>query len=425
MDQMQNRQVERPSGPREAAYAAAKRRDEAARAQRVRGAEGDAQGSGAPCPLESTRQNAPPTPVDPGHPAHVPSRRHHGRTPPRRSRPQPTPTTTTTSPTTSSTATTATSSRPVSHRVPHGSSRPRTARQSAARDAGTASVHTAGKRRKSSRPTTPVSTGHSDVSVLAMALQQQLEQETRDAYSFAPWGAAAAAAHSTEDDYAVAAAMATASVLQSDDWPSDWPPADSPSPRRRRPKAAQAGSAHDAHACAADARMARELARGFEAEAIAADRHLADQLSHEARRDRHDGAGGRGGRSHQRTGGRRGGRRERASHRAPPPEQYYDSATEPEFGGGGRSAEISDLNLSALEDVVVCLSSDQLRTRTVGGTQGTEEAQEPCTICMDPIAPGERTRRLPCLDLFHDHCVSKWLAQSTACPVCRTDVRAD
>ena len=43
----------------------------------------------------------------------------------------------------------------------------------------------------------------------------------------------------------------------------------------------------------------------------------------------------------------------------------------------------------------------------------------PCAVCLDPVAPLQPVTALPCLHVFHAHCIRTWLLESAACPVCR------
>ena len=51
---------------------------------------------------------------------------------------------------------------------------------------------------------------------------------------------------------------------------------------------------------------------------------------------------------------------------------------------------------------------------------------ETCTMCLDPFAPGDQLRILPCGHAFHLACVDRWLieeqvGQRRSCPVCKQD----
>jgi hypothetical protein len=40
-----------------------------------------------------------------------------------------------------------------------------------------------------------------------------------------------------------------------------------------------------------------------------------------------------------------------------------------------------------------------------------------CCICMSELESGEVVKRLPCLHLFHQACIDKWLSMSQLCPI--------
>jgi hypothetical protein len=49
----------------------------------------------------------------------------------------------------------------------------------------------------------------------------------------------------------------------------------------------------------------------------------------------------------------------------------------------------------------------------------------PCTICMEPVASDQQhVLQTPCAHVFHDHCLSRWLARYRRCPVCRAGLDA-
>ena len=43
-----------------------------------------------------------------------------------------------------------------------------------------------------------------------------------------------------------------------------------------------------------------------------------------------------------------------------------------------------------------------------------------CSICLEDIGNPHRARVLSCMHVFHDACVSEWLARNPLCPLCRT-----
>ncbi|CAK0867007.1 unnamed protein product [Prorocentrum cordatum] len=42
---------------------------------------------------------------------------------------------------------------------------------------------------------------------------------------------------------------------------------------------------------------------------------------------------------------------------------------------------------------------------------------EPCVVCREPMLPQERCRRLPCLHLFHEECIDRWVRVKPTCPL--------
>eukprot|EP00397_Hematodinium_sp_SG-2012_P060835 GEMP01079754.1.p1 GENE.GEMP01079754.1~~GEMP01079754.1.p1 ORF type:complete len:285 (-),score=50.26 GEMP01079754.1:131-985(-) len=68
-----------------------------------------------------------------------------------------------------------------------------------------------------------------------------------------------------------------------------------------------------------------------------------------------------------------------------------------------------------------------LDARTVITTAAPRKGEEnlQCMICFDCVVEGQQQRRLPCLHAYHVHCIDRWLAQSTLCPLCKHEVTRD
>jgi hypothetical protein len=62
-----------------------------------------------------------------------------------------------------------------------------------------------------------------------------------------------------------------------------------------------------------------------------------------------------------------------------------------------------------------------------GGKAAAGEASggaQSCVVCLDAFAKGDVLRSLPCLHLFHQFCVDKWLESHEAtCPICKLSIR--
>lgn len=60
-------------------------------------------------------------------------------------------------------------------------------------------------------------------------------------------------------------------------------------------------------------------------------------------------------------------------------------------------------------------------SRSSGRAEG--EPPEECPLCLAEYEVGDKLLMLPCFHQIHEECVSQWLARSTTCPVCKTDVQ--
>ncbi|WCJ27889.1 RING/U-box superfamily protein [Euphorbia peplus] len=45
-----------------------------------------------------------------------------------------------------------------------------------------------------------------------------------------------------------------------------------------------------------------------------------------------------------------------------------------------------------------------------------------CAICLEEIKKGIEATRMPCLHLYHAHCILNWLQKCGACPLCRSQI---
>mmetsp|Transcript_13341 Transcript_13341/g.22814 ORF Transcript_13341/g.22814 Transcript_13341/m.22814 type:complete len:579 (-) Transcript_13341:288-2024(-) len=60
---------------------------------------------------------------------------------------------------------------------------------------------------------------------------------------------------------------------------------------------------------------------------------------------------------------------------------------------------------------------------TTGEASPATTAHKPsCPICLMEFVVGDTIKRLPCLHVFHNNCIERWLVQSSSCPVCTHDV---
>lgn len=50
------------------------------------------------------------------------------------------------------------------------------------------------------------------------------------------------------------------------------------------------------------------------------------------------------------------------------------------------------------------------------------EEQQSCMVCLGEYEENEVIRTLPCLHIFHQPCIDKWLQAHKTCPLCKHDV---
>lgn len=73
----------------------------------------------------------------------------------------------------------------------------------------------------------------------------------------------------------------------------------------------------------------------------------------------------------------------------------------------GNPAQASDI--AALPTRKFC-NSDALRE------------QKKCLVCLEEFGDGDDLKTLPCLHIYHQHCVEHWLRTDNSCPVCKTRI---
>ncbi|KDP26418.1 hypothetical protein JCGZ_17576 [Jatropha curcas] len=52
------------------------------------------------------------------------------------------------------------------------------------------------------------------------------------------------------------------------------------------------------------------------------------------------------------------------------------------------------------------------------------DAPSQCSICLDEFQALSQIKRMPCLHIFHSHCIDQWLSLSHKCPLCRFEMPA-
>ena len=78
-------------------------------------------------------------------------------------------------------------------------------------------------------------------------------------------------------------------------------------------------------------------------------------------------------------------------------------------------------SLDRIDDVMPATSFSEVEGFLLTDDDG--DAAHECAVCLERLQPAERVRVLPCIHVFHQKCVDKWLARSAACPTCKGGVR--
>ncbi|GAA0176208.1 ubiquitin-protein ligase [Lithospermum erythrorhizon] len=48
-----------------------------------------------------------------------------------------------------------------------------------------------------------------------------------------------------------------------------------------------------------------------------------------------------------------------------------------------------------------------------------------CGVCQNSLNPGQVVKQMPCMHLFHNDCILRWLQERNSCPVCRFQLPTD
>ena len=65
-----------------------------------------------------------------------------------------------------------------------------------------------------------------------------------------------------------------------------------------------------------------------------------------------------------------------------------------------------------------------LPTRTLAAHEvgRLSDSSQRCSVCLGDMEVGNVVKTLPCLHIYHDACIDRWLQRNPFCPVCLTDL---
>mmetsp|Transcript_36929 Transcript_36929/g.51521 ORF Transcript_36929/g.51521 Transcript_36929/m.51521 type:complete len:155 (-) Transcript_36929:112-576(-) len=73
--------------------------------------------------------------------------------------------------------------------------------------------------------------------------------------------------------------------------------------------------------------------------------------------------------------------------------------------------------VTAIEGLPVTVCTSQLLSSLSNNAE--------CTICMEEYDEGVELRFLPCMHMYHRHCIDDWLERSATCPECNASIIED
>jgi len=110
------------------------------------------------------------------------------------------------------------------------------------------------------------------------------------------------------------------------------------------------------------------------------------------------------------------------------------SVREPGPGPGGRAVRQRTPNVAPLVELLNIVSQERqkaspaqasdiaaLPTQKLTCANGLGD-QTRCLICLEDFQADECLTTMPCLHLYHQKCIEKWLNASNSCPVCKTSI---
>ncbi|XP_023158915.1 RING finger protein 11 isoform X2 [Ceratitis capitata] len=80
-------------------------------------------------------------------------------------------------------------------------------------------------------------------------------------------------------------------------------------------------------------------------------------------------------------------------------------------------------HLTEEEQVKIAKRIGLIQHLPIGTYDGSKKSRE-CVICMIDFCVDEAVRYLPCMHIYHVHCIDDWLMRSLTCPSCMEPVDA-
>ncbi|XP_068153114.1 RING finger protein 11 isoform X2 [Drosophila tropicalis] len=84
----------------------------------------------------------------------------------------------------------------------------------------------------------------------------------------------------------------------------------------------------------------------------------------------------------------------------------------------------SNSHMSEEDQIKIAKRIGLMQHLPIGTYDGTTKKARECVICMIEFCRDEAVRYLPCMHIYHVHCIDDWLMRSLTCPSCLEPVDA-
>ncbi|ACY70505.1 RING finger protein 11 [Drosophila virilis] len=101
----------------------------------------------------------------------------------------------------------------------------------------------------------------------------------------------------------------------------------------------------------------------------------------------------------------------------PLPQMFYPASS-------ASHSAASATNMSEEDQIKIAKRIGLVQHLPIGTYDGNLKKARECVICMVEFCVDEAVRYLPCMHIYHVHCIDDWLMRSLTCPSCLEPVDA-
>ncbi|TDG40016.1 hypothetical protein AWZ03_013562 [Drosophila navojoa] len=110
----------------------------------------------------------------------------------------------------------------------------------------------------------------------------------------------------------------------------------------------------------------------------------------------------------------------------PMPVYQHEPMTQVFYPTSSSSPDAADAGnrISEEEQIKIAKRIALVQHLPIGTYDGNSKKARECVICMVEFCVDEAVRYLPCMHIYHVHCIDDWLIRSLTCPSCLEPVDA-